>query len=484
MTEAQSTLKFQLTKQQLIEDLTTTYELLEQLQPNFTKHKNAGELKALRDQLIASVKQSNSADEAFLKLTELTGAVCDEHTTVIKRERYWNYVPAGWPWYDEPLVVKGGKLYIELSTAKNKVEVVEINGIEGSYIASQIAIRMPNDGCLQTGALFIIDKLGVSGHIFNALVGKQDSYRVRYLDPHDSTPKDLEIIPRTANANHISQRAFFKKRSHRTNYEYSTNKFFHRLLDPAMEKANLNYFFSIPRNIAYLRVGEFELMATAKEGIELVMRDIITKNPDALFLDLTGSPGGYSRSTQFLMSFLLPRAHRLNSKMLIKNVSKEPPANFQYFDKTAEDNRDHNIQYFKKIRPRRGIRSAPVKKQSFGRPDYKGKIYVLVGPWTRSNATNVASNLKRLRNATIVGNVTASNVKTTCARANGSIRLEQSGFRLYVPELCFESPENGTNGQSDLVPDIPVDIFNMALVTLEATVLTTALDHFDDSRAD
>lgn len=479
---ARSETEPQLTRKQLNADLSNAYELLKKIHPNFTAHKSAKELKALRDRLITSSADTNSLDDAYLKLTELIGAVCDEHTYIVKSKRDFERVPGGWPWFTKPLVIHDGTLYAELNSKDGKVEVLEINGIEGSFIASEIVRRMPFDGCYQNGTFFVFDSLTAAGHIFNAVVGNPKIYRMKYRDSQDSAPKELDIESLKLYVNTTISKWFYRTRWQNINLGYSTHKFFHRLLDPSMGNANLDYYFSIPRNLAYLRVGNFKPISESREGIELVMRDIVTKNPDALVLDVTGSPGGNSGTVQFMLAFLLPRAHRLSSEVIFKNISRKPPSHFEFNDDQAMNARKENVRFFRKIRSRNGIRRAPMSMNSFGKPDYKGKIYVLVGPRSHSNAIKVASNLKRLRNATIVGNVTASNVKKTCAQAYGSVRLEHSGFLLYIPELCYRSPENAVDGQSALKLDIPVDILNQPTTRVETKILQVALDHYDQSR--
>ena len=76
------------------------------------------------------------------------------------------------------------------------------------------------------------------------------------------------------------------------------------------------------------------------------------------------------------------------------------------------------------------------------KPDYKGKIYVLVSPESHSNAINVAANLKRLRNAVIVGNVTAANTLSVCAAAPGSLPTAV-GTRMRTPCAHSNSTRSG-----------------------------------------
>ncbi|MCP4317499.1 MAG: hypothetical protein GY789_16165 [Hyphomicrobiales bacterium] len=183
------------------------------------------------------------------------------------------------------------------------------------------------------------------------------------------------------------------------------------------------------------------------------------------------------------MAFLLPRAHRIHSKAYVKNTTKKRPSNFDYFDDDTKDGYKSDVRFFTKVKPKRGIRSASVAKRSFGKPDYKGPIYVLLSPGSRSNSTNVASSLKRLRNATIVGSVTANDSVTGCARASDAYTLTHTKFLLQVPELCFRNPGNRFNEEHTLDLDIEVDPLDAQLQSMNSMILKTALEHIDKSAA-
>lgn len=479
---ARSETEQQLTREQLNADLSNAYELLKKIQPNFTAHKSTKELKALRDRLIASSNDTNSLDDAYLKLTELIGAVCDEHTYIEKSEQNPALMQGGWQWHAEPLIVHNGKLYIESNETKRTNEVLEINGIEGPTIAAEIAKRVPSDGCFKSGTLFVNESLVVSAPVFDALVGKPKKYQIKYLSSKNRYPREREVTAVTAYVATNYMKRFILYGIGEKRIEFLNNNLTKRDLGPSVAIANLDYRISQRRNIAYVDVGEFDDLPSAKDGIELVMRDIIKSNPEALFLDLTASPGGSVETAQFMMAFLLPRAHRLHSKALFKSVSKKPPPQFEYIDEKALERRTSMINFFRRVKSRKRIRGVPIIRRSFGKPDYKGPIVVLVGPSTHSSATMVAANLRRLRKAKIVDNLTASDVATSCTQASGFVLLEHSKFRLHVPELCFQSPKNTIDGQSALVPDIAVDVFNWKSAKLPTKILRTALEHFDRSR--
>ena len=475
--QAQSSRSF--TRQSVEADLTETFEILQRHHPNFSQHNKAADLRALYEELLDALPGTLSREQAYLSIATLVGAVCDEHTQVIKRRTDHTIMPSGWPWFDLQLMVRDGQLYVEDSKRKSKTQVISINGISGAMLADKLVASMPNDGCYEDGLLLVNGFLKVSGHIVMAALGSAGPYEL-VTQRAGATDRKTQTVPSSSSLKaKRGYRAFRKAQLWDLVTELQAQDFEPQELGKKLERADLSYFLSEPRDLAYLKVDSFRPPEKARKGIEQAMRDVIRRNPAALVLDFTDNPGGYTETAQFLMAFLLPRAHRLHSRAYRINIAKDLPESFTFRDKAAKDARNKDIRYFRKIKPRNGIRSTRMGRRSFGKPDYKGRIYILLSPESHSNAINVAANLKRLRNAVIVGNVTAANTLSVCAAAQGSFHLKYTKFILAVPELCYSSPENKFADRGTLHPDVEVDIFRWPLVNMNTMIMRAALDHWD-----
>lgn len=474
---AQSTKQYP--REAVVADLTETYEVLKRHHPNFARHRSAGELQVLYENLLDELTPMVTRDQAYLTIATMVGAVCDEHTQVIKRHADHAILPPGWPWFDEQLLVRDGELYVEQNNGKSKAKVISINGVSGRSVAQKLIAAMPHDGCYEDGVMLVNGFLKVSGNIVAAALKTRGPFTV--ITEHNSTKARITrtlkpISPVQAKRGYRS----FRKAQYRDFIsELLDQDFALQDLGKDLEKADLTYFLSDQRKLAYLRIDSFPDPEKARDGIEKTMRDIIRRRPKALILDFTDNPGGYTESAQFLMAFLLPNAHRLHSRAYRINMVTELPDSFRFRNKAAMDARNKDILYFRRIKPKDGIRSTRMGRRSFGKPDYRGPIYVLVSPESHSNAINVATNLKRLRNAVIVGDVTAANTYSVCAAAQGSFQLKHTSFILSVPELCYSSPENKFAERGVLVPDVEVDIFDWPLVNMNKMILRAALEDFD-----
>jgi len=460
-------------------DIMATYGLLQRLHPNVDRHVEQGALEKLRDALASTIADSNTADAAFMVLSRLIGAVCDEHTQIVTHDIAAAGLPTGWPWFKELLLIRDGRLYLEQGAAKP--EVLAINGVKGTMIATEIAGRLPYDGCLRGGTAVLTDSLPVSGPIFNTMVDLPDGethYDV--LLAGEAGPSMRRIAAVQPHALHHFRNAFFAEQTRTRRDVLRSNGFVRRTLEHGARVATIDHWHASRRDIAYVDIRGFVDLETAHSGIEDVMRGIITERPRAVILDLTNNPGGAMHTAQFLMAFLLPRAHRLYSTASVRDVSRDVPANFIFANHAARRHRELRIEMFEDVDPEQGMRTVTVKRRSFGKPDYKGKIYVLVSPQSRSAAIKVAATLKRLRQATIVGSVSASSTVSTCGAASGAFVLQHTGFALAIPELCFHSSENKIAEDGSLVPDVPIDAFDVELAALNSRILKAAIDHFDE----
>ncbi len=157
-------------------DITQTYDLLRKYHPNVTAHTGHEEFKALHDRLLASAGERNTREDAYLALTELVGAVCDEHTWVQMDWEIESDWPEGWPWYNHPLIVDDGRLYVENPDTGMKDEVLSIDDISGADIAESLARRSGSNGCLDDGILVVNEALSVYGNTVAAMIGVSDRY--------------------------------------------------------------------------------------------------------------------------------------------------------------------------------------------------------------------------------------------------------------------------------------------------------------------
>ncbi|MEM6461089.1 MAG: S41 family peptidase [Pseudomonadota bacterium] len=450
-------------REQLRADLTEIYDLLKRYHPNLTTHTTRADMNALYQRITSALPEAASREQTYFLFTELVGAVCDEHTILYMDKETSRRPPDGWPWFTHSLIVSDGRLFMQDPENGTTSEVVRINSLSGREIASGVVERTPTDGCLGNEVVLIGYEGHVNTRIIAHMIGSDGPFEVVLQGSGGNKAREIVVEPVSGFASSVHSERYASDEAGSFSRALRAEGFERQDLDSGGIITGMDYRFSERRNLAFFGLTGFRPFANVSKGIELVMRDIISKDPDALILDLTNNPGGKTRTAMFVMAFLLPKPHRFYSERYVKDVSKERPMTFEFFDEEAEQKRKEDISFFGRIRPVNGRRVTNVRLESFGKPDYKGPIYVLIDPRSGSNAIRMATNLRRLRKARIVGQTTGVNTTTFCGMAYGMFTLEQSGFRVLVPEDCQRSPENRFNEDSSLVPDIEIDVLNHEL---------------------
>ena len=89
-----------LTGEQFREDLSEAYRIMKRLHPNLTVYTEPGALDELHEKLEESVSGQVTIGDAYLAISELVGAVCDEHTLLLLDDPDELRSLAGWSWFE------------------------------------------------------------------------------------------------------------------------------------------------------------------------------------------------------------------------------------------------------------------------------------------------------------------------------------------------------------------------------------------------
>ena len=208
----------------------------------------------------------------------------------------------------------------------------------------------------------------------------------------------------------------------------------------------INYGFQeieiLPGNIGYLRLGGFSYEYDAYEVAIAAMQFLA--NTDALIIDLRRNGGGSPEMVQFLCSYVLdnPRKH-LNSFYY-----KEEEKTTQYWTYTY----------------------LPGKRLE------KVDVYLLTSNSTFSAAEEFAYNLKNMKRATVVGEVTGGG-----AHDNRFLALNDR-FMMSLPFARAENPITKANWEGvGVEPDVKVPT-GIALETAEVLAIRRLAEREKDPR--
>lgn len=218
------------------------------------------------------------------------------------------------------------------------------------------------------------------------------------------------------------------------------------ILQKKREARNVNYGFKeikiLPGNIGYLKLNSFSYDMDAFNAANAAMGFL--SNTDAVIIDLRKNGGGSPEMVQFLCSYFLenPRKH-LNS--------------FYYKEK------DKNTQYWT-------YTYLPGKRLD------KVELYLLTSKNTFSAAEEFSYNLKHMKRATIVGEVTGGG-----AHDNKYIILNDN-FLMSLPFARAINPITKTNWEGiGVEPDVKITS-DRALETAQVLATKKMSDKEEDPK--
>ncbi len=193
----------------------------------------------------------------------------------------------------------------------------------------------------------------------------------------------------------------------------------------------------LPEHFGYLEVhgfqavskkdSEYKKFPTAVEqtraAVDNAMEEIRLKKPKSIIIDLRNNGGGSPYGVQLLSSYLLPENIPLNTISWRKKDR-------------IEIEKSNTLSYGE----------IPKEKRLIDIP-----LYILTSQRTFSAGEEFANNMKALKRATIIGEVTSGG-----ANPGRSHQLNDS-FEIFIPDGQSINPHNGSNWEgTGVIPDLIV----------------------------
>lgn len=399
---------------------------------------------------------------AVATLVQQTLAVaCDEHTSIdiwddLKR------VPNDLDLYYQPLTLTADKIietkHIKPESSPRISSIGHLGTVRSDLEATRFFRSiMAADGCPGDQPIFTSFQPFLNHLLFNDYIGHVGPFgMIRNTDGKTAIVKNkFPVSPEQ-----LQRKLYFER------YKNPSNALIELGINPVTksfwklayaEDPGVIDIHSADSKYSYIYVRKFKSGKTAAAALDKAMREVIKRKPEHVIVDLTTSPGGHTDQASRLLSYFLNRSHQIASKVYRRSRRVSVDKSFKSDSKQALKAMRSMARQFRRTKRRGGKYTLNVRRRSFGHPDYKGKVTVLVSPLTHSAATMAALILKKNRKATIIGYQNAGSVHTSCFAALGTYSLRHTKLKVRIPGTCFLRSGSSRKNRGPLVPDIKVD---------------------------
>ncbi len=488
------------TQKQVAKDIEYLVKTLKRRHPNLYAHKSPKEFKAIVKDVKSTLIGTYDYYDLLPVFQTILAAVCDEHTSVffkfpffngktirfqdvlndpiLKEELYRSRFMA------ESLILTPDSIFMDSPALSfNRRTMIAIGNFGTTEIQNRIRSITSADGCADNNVL--LTSMLPLAHLItmSSLLEIEDAPIAKFKFQNDSAEKSYKISTRSFH-NIVTKSNTSYAAANRAltlqefGFEVSPTVF-------ADIKGSENHGIVVKSNpektVYYVFSNSFLGGKKQKKRTNRLLRELIAAKPKNVILDLTENPGGNLNTAAHFLSYFLPRSHRGASFLRMRSTTSKMPRGFKYLSKARQVSNQKYRKQFRRAKKRNGQYKLRVRKSSFGNPDYKGNISVLVSPGTHSAATMVASVLKRKRSAKLFGYLNAGSVKTSCFAADGIHTLPNTNIKVTIPDTCFDRTKIAGQNGNILNLDVVTNPLESASNRLNSRTLKTALEDIKKS---
>ncbi len=448
---------------------------LKTFHPNLYVHRTPKQLNRVWKKIEASVPEKLNRADAATYLQMLMASACDEHTSLKWEEEK---LPSAFT-YALPfeLLVKNGELYFDnMRGSRRKWRITRIGRRSDKEIIEFMSAIQSADGCpagrMQFSRL-IAGGSAASGIIANYL--GTDTLRqitIGYEGKGDTSNNRLVPFKNKKIASELRYFISNIAALNRAGFELGgTAAGLVGLVSP------FNITYNADETVAYISISQFLDEPGFIKDINKKMKELVSKNPKKVIIDLSMNPGGRLTTAQRFASYFLRSGSRLGSKIRTTGTRSTKVKNLEWDNTQIKASIAETKTFLRKWGHKSGnVRSIAVRARTFGNRSTNADISVIVSPITHSAATFVATTLKRNNNAKIFGSVGDLSLKYGCTAAQANFLLPNTKFRIEIPFVCYSRhPQARTKGDITKAEAPPIDdVFGMT--DLVSDSLKLALD--------
>ncbi|MGI9366295.1 MAG: S41 family peptidase [Rhizobiaceae bacterium] len=463
------------TAEQTGKDLAYLQRLLEEIHPNLYEYRSRRELQRIWREIQGSVSGPQERWQVINLVQRMLASVCDEHTKVHLGAEFKKISTSEAIYLGHNLVSTKSRLYLddEESGYRGR-DLAEIGGRTSAEIRNFLEGIVSTDGCIRDGTVFTRQHDDAIALHLSQFLGHPTQYDFRFQKPDNTVVmpgmRRRKLFARS-NKNDFRQRASQLKPVGIgwTALDYLRTDLKNGFGIAAGQSADRAY--------AYIYMQGFEDSSLQTDELYRIMRKLIHDKPKHVILDLTDSPGGYIPQAQRLVSYFLPRSHKIYSSYYRKSLAYVPDDTYSLLEGVNAKLRKTDLKNFQKnARRQKGRYVFKLLPKSLGNPDYKGKLTILVSPKTKSAAILAAIALQRERKTAVVGFRGEGVLGSSCFRADGIVTLPVTRVKLRIAESCYDRFAARPSGTDHLTIDYPIDPLAQPFRKMNQTILKAGVE--------
>lgn len=421
------------TPEQLQEDFDFIVQKLEEIHPSLYAFTSEVEFA----ELAADTKSKLTRDLTELEFQNFSRKFVKNvrcgHTAISPSPAWYQYIKEEQKILPFKIFIHEEKIFIRYSNAADSLlfygtQITKIDQVEASVMLKEMRELQQIDGFSKGYENKSIERLFQTYHLF--LYGVKDSYQIEFI-------------------NKLGKKEEFKISSNVTE-----NKLVRLASSNATEIKITGSNFYLREELgqaALLDINSFPSRGYRKY-YKSVFKKIKKENIDHLIIDLRGNGGGYFPNSTRLLRYLLDEEFSLdfsNTKSKVKTNKNIKLGNIDKLTKSMFN----LIPDRNKLDPKRNysLSFKPKKKHVFD-----GKIYLIIDGASFSMSAYVATKLKHLTDATIVGQETGGGEIGSNALLWYHIFLPHSKLKLAIPYYFLDHDVQPELIGRGVIPDIPV----------------------------
>lgn len=423
---------------------------LETTHPGLYKRRSKESMQQLMDSLQSTINSPLPFREFYKKIAFLVSEVRCEHSYVNPGKRY-DALLKGAAMLPFQLFFSSGKPLVIINGTTDPAigpgdEVISINGQDIDSLRSAIHRYLPADGFMTSSRDHFLSSLNFN-IAYTQLIGAPPAYLItvrkpdgRLISRQFNSGLDFSSINKNALKNPVNKPVL---EASRRGDEVRKQQFLLR--------------FEEHDSVAVMNVRSFAVNKELfRKKIDGFFREIASRKPTDLIIDLTYNGGGEEELAAYLMSYLIGKPTRFIEEEYLINIEDSTLA----LSNIPDEVRNNKYAFVDSMKNGKSLAKitelAMELKTMEPQPNgYHGRVWIYANGGTSSAASTFCAVAQSNKRAVIVGDETAGSFSGGGAVIGLDLILPHSRIATHTSLVYAEFATTGKDPARGVIPDVP-----------------------------